>query len=59
MKPNDRYGKKVVSAKMLIHSDGTIEFKVRGYDFRCSDMPIAVNGCLFAPVRSNDKPSLN
>jgi hypothetical protein len=36
---------------MTIHEDGTASFHVRGYDFRFADMPIAVNGYLFAPVR--------
>ena len=44
-----------VRAQLRIHEDGTASFLVRGYDFRWADMPIAVNGYLFAPVRSNDQ----
>lgn len=46
-------GERVVRAQMKIHKDGTASFHVRGYDFRWADMPIAVNGYLFAPVRPN------
>ena len=52
---------RIVKVKMLIHTDGRVSFMVRGYDFRYSDMPIDVNGYLFAPVRSklsNQKESL-
>ena len=48
---------RVVRAHMKIHADGTASFHVRGYDFRWADMPIAVNGYLFAPVRPNSKLS--
>lgn len=44
---------RVVRAQMKIHGDGTASFHVRGYDFRYSDLPIAVNGYLFAPMRPN------
>ena len=56
-KPKARAGslKRVVRAQMTIHEDGTASFHVRGYDFRYADMPIAVNGYLFAPVRPNAK----
>lgn len=40
---------------MKIYTDGTVSFHVRGYDFRFADLPISVNGYLFAPVRG-DKP---
>ena len=46
---------RVVRAQMKIHADGTASFHVRGYDFRWADMPIAVNGYLFAPVRPNNR----
>ncbi len=42
---------------MTIQEDGTVSFHVRGYDFRFADMPIGVNGYLFAPVRPNDERS--
>lgn len=45
---------RVVRAHMTIHKDGTASFRVRGYDFRWADMPIAINGYLFAPVRPNN-----
>lgn len=45
--------RRVVGAQMKIYSDGTASFHVRGYDFRWADMPISVNGYLFAPVRPN------
>ena len=50
-KPEKR--KRAVKAQMTIHADGTASFHVRGYDFRFADMPIAVNGYLFAPVRKH------
>lgn len=46
---------RVVRAQMKIYTDGTVSFHVRGYDFRFADLPISVNGYLFAPVRG-DKP---
>ena len=46
--------RRVVGAQMKIYEDGTASFHVRGYDFRWADIPIAVNGYLFAPVRPND-----
>lgn len=44
-----------VRARMTLHEDGTASFHVSGYDFRFADMPIAVNGYLFAPVRPSIK----
>lgn len=57
LKPKARASslKREVRAQMTIHKDGTASFHVRGYDFRFADMPIAVNGYLFAPVRPNEK----
>lgn len=50
-----RSQQRMVRAQMLIREDGTVRFRVRGYDFRFADLPIDVNGYLFAPVRPNDK----
>lgn len=43
--------KRTVRAQMTIGEDGVASFHVRGYDFRWADMPISINGYLFAPVR--------
>jgi hypothetical protein len=42
---------RTVKAQMKIYGGGTVSFHVRGYDFRWSEMPIAINGYMFAPVR--------
>lgn len=41
---------------MKIYKDGTASFHVRGYDFRYADIPVAINGYLFAPVRQPSPP---
>lgn len=58
-KPNNsptggRRLRRVVRAQMTINEDGTASFHVRGYDFRFADLPISVNGYLFAPVRPDN-----
>ena len=42
---------RIISAKMIIGKGGTVSFKVRGVDLCYADLPIDVNGYLFAPVR--------
>lgn len=42
---------KLVPCKMVIAQDGRISFRVRGYEFKYSDMDIDINGYLFRPVR--------
>ncbi len=49
--------RKRVRAQMLVRANGSVSFRVRGYDFRFADMPIDVNGYLFQPMRSTAKPS--
>lgn len=46
---------RVVRAQMKLYTDGTASFHVRGYNFRFADLPVAINGYLFAPMRANEK----